>query len=332
MHKITEYFVKASLFTIRYFVYPLIIAFSLMFFLLTIPVIATKSIDYIPFVHLSLLFGLLFSTPIFAIQIGMKVTTLLGKRFERKGQEISVSLLKYKPSIKTRLQLKKYFLFLAISMLLIAFVLIGNAVVTREGTEPVSLNFGIGYIFVVVAMVCMQFYQVIYKESERALSYLEKSIRYIDNCLEGTENKPDAHFFGQALKSYEKTMPSFSSIRHLNDRIKQTELVLKLGTKEEIIAVRDFMKAFAQSIRERDEPAFYDNLAKLNLFLEKFVEGKKETIKLRMVSNREVAKKSFIEAVKPIWNKVVPFLILIAILALIYVLFGVNLAKFLGLA
>jgi len=332
MRKITEYFVKAGLFTIRYFVCPLIIAFGFMFFLLTVPNIATKSIDYFPFAVLSLLFGLFVSTPIFFIQIGMKITSLLGKRFEKRGREITVSLSKYKPSIKTRLQLKKYFLLLAIPMLLIAFMLIGNSVVTREGTEPFSPNFGIGYIFVVVALICLQFYQAMYKESELALLYMEKSIKYIDNCLKGTENKPDAYFFGQALKSYEKTMPSFSSIRHLNDRIKQTELVLKLGTREEIIAVRDFMKAFAQSIKEHDEPSFYDNLAKLNLFLEKFVERKKDVIQLRMVSNREVAKNSFVEAIKPIWNKVVPFLIIIAVLALIYLLFGINLAKFFGFA
>jgi hypothetical protein len=327
MRKSIQFIVKVGLFTTRYFACPLIIVFGIMFFILVIPNITEQYIDYTSFVFVSLIVGLLFSVPIFFVQIGSKITVLLTQRVEKNTNNLDSYLSKLKPSIKTRLALKKYFLLLSISLFLVATVLIGNSTVNRATT---SLSFGIGYIFLMTGLFCFLAYQNIYKENERALFFMEKSVERIDNCLKKTESISGTYFFEKALRSYQKTMPSFSAIKSLNDRIKQTELVLKLGTREEINAIRDIMNNFATAIRGNDEPFFYDSLAKLNKILEKFVEEKKEMIKLNMPSNREVVEKSFIEALKPIWDKVVPYLIIIAVLALIYVFFGVNLAKFFG--
>jgi hypothetical protein len=255
------------------------------------------------------------------------IINLFSKRVEKKSYNFNAYFSKLKISIGTRLQLKKYFLLLGISLLLIASVLIGNSIVNRATT---SLSFGIGYIFMMAALFCYLVYQNIYKENERAAFFMEKSIERIDDCLTNKKSKYSTHFFEKALRSYQKTMPSFSSIKNLNKRIKQTELVLKMGTEDEIIAIRNIMNDFAKAIREQNEPSFYDNLAKLNQILEKFVKEKEELIKLDMPTSREVAGKSFAEAVKPIWDKVVPYLIIIAVLAAIYFLFGVNLAKFFG--
>jgi hypothetical protein len=330
MHTALQYLIRAILFTIRYFIAPLIVGFGVMFFILTIPSITIKSINYYPIVVLSLLFGTLISTPFLFLQIGMKIVLLLSQKFVKETTSFNVRISKLKPSIRTRILLKKYFLAVSISMFLIAIVLIGNSIVTREGSEPLSLNFGIGYIFVVAGMFCLQIYREIYEENEYALFFMEKSLEYTNYCLEKAESEPNVYSFEKALRSYQKTMPSFSSIKNLNDRIKQTELVLKLGTKEEIGAIRDIIEAFTKSIREHDDPSFFNNMSRLNQLLEKFVDEKKDLIQLSTISNREIAQKSFIEAAKPIWNKVVPYLIIIAIFAVIYLLFGVNLARFFG--
>lgn len=333
MNRIIQYLVKASLFTLRYFVCPLVIIFGIIFFILTFPVIGSNSINYYPLILLSLIFGSLFSSPIFMIQIATKITFLLAKRIDKNANRITTWTQRIpKPSIKTRLELRKYFSLLAISMFLISSAFFSRSIAIQIASEKYQPppDFFVGYISLVAAFFFIQIYLNIYKQDEKALFFLEQSVTNIDYCLKEGKLRPSSRLFEIALKSYQKILPSSYPIKNLEKKLKQIELLLKRGTKEEIIKFREFVNALANSIKQHDSPSFDRSFSELSQFLEQFEHEKETMYELNKLSRREAWKKTLSEFLKPSLEKVIGYLILLAILVLLYYLVGVNLAGLLG--
>lgn len=127
------YLAKVSLFTVRYLICPLVVVFGIMFSILVIPIISSQSINYLPLILISLAYGWIFASPIFFLKIAFSVS----KRFERKADSLENRLSKkFKISIRTRIDLKKYFGVLSFSMFLVCLVLFIRYFVTHSNAPP----------------------------------------------------------------------------------------------------------------------------------------------------------------------------------------------------
>jgi hypothetical protein len=189
-----------------------------------VPSLNSKSINYSLLILTSSVFGLVFSVLIFLLEIA----NAIGKRFEKRATELDKRLANTIStiSIKTRMELRKYFGALSISIFLDGVVLIVKTFVT-EFKAPSKLpllppiEFVIGFVCLGIAFFLFQFYLYIYAQAERAFFFFEQSVNNIDYCLKNTNNRPYTGFFENALKAYQKNMPSFCSM-DLEKRIRQT--------------------------------------------------------------------------------------------------------------
>lgn len=126
-----------------------------------------------------------------------------------------------------------------------------------KGFELPPIELVGAYITTIVAVFFLQLYVFVYSQTERALFFLEQSVENVNCSLKKDIGRPYIRFFEKALKAYQKTMPSFCSM-DLEKRIRQTELVFRRGTKDDIIKTRDIINSLADSIRQQN-PASFDN-------------------------------------------------------------------------
>jgi hypothetical protein len=325
-----QHLAKVGLFTIRYLVFPFIAVFGVVFFIMMFPNIGVQSLDYFPLILVSLLYGWVISSPIFFMQIAMQISVSLGKKAEKKVNSLENRLSKrFKPSIKTRLELKKYFGALSVSIFLVFSVLFAKSVVTQfnvihRGIELPSIEVVAAYVSLIVALFFLQLYIVAYRQTEKALFFFEQSVENINYCLEDDVRRPYIRFFEKALKAYQKTEPS---IKDLERRIRQMGLVFRRGTRDDIIKIRDIINSFTSSIREHSPSSFDDSFKELAKFLDEFEKKKNDMYKFDMIPRREMWKNTLFDLFKPSLKKWIGYLILLAIVAFLSLLFGYERAK-----
>ena len=145
----------------------------------------------------------------------------------------------------------------------------------------------------------------------------------INYCLGDDVRRPYIRFFERALKAYQKTEPS---IKDLERRIGQMGLVFRRGTRDDIIRIRDIINSFTSSIREHSPSSFDDNFRELTKFLDEFEKEKNDMYKLDMIPRREW-KNTLFELFRPSLKKWISYLILLAIVAFLSLLFGYERVK-----
>lgn len=184
-----------------------------------------------------------------------------------------------------------------------------------RGFELPPIELVTAYLMTIVAFLFLQLYTIIYSQNERALFFLEQSVGNINYSLENDIRRPYIRFFEKALKAYQRAIPSFCSM-NLEKRIRQTELVFRRGTKEDIIKTRDMIDSLANSIKENNPSSFDDGFSELTRFLDKFEKQKEKNgmYKLEIVSQRELWKHMLFTLG---WKKDVSILVAILVIAFV---------------
>jgi hypothetical protein len=179
-------------------------------------------------------------------------------------------------SIRTRISLKPYLLIVAVSLLLITLAF--QIMFSKTGTslQPFSLDFWAVFGPYAISLLFLSGYVRCYKQEERAIFLLDRFFRRIDFCLRKPKIRLSVKDFKNALESYQKTLPDFYSLKNLEEKVRQTQLILDRGTPQEIRELQLFVFSLSSSIKMNDASSFRENFQNLCQFLErKEIEEKK---------------------------------------------------------
>ena len=329
IREILPYLAKAILHFIKYFVFPMFVSCSILLIIgLVVSLVLTfPQVDISSSFIISLLLGFMASLMIFVIKTIDKVFGFLWANRKLKSyMEHRLPKVKH-ISIRTRLLLKTYlfWLFVATASLCLSFFLIAYSDTRSEVQPPIySINFLIGMVF----YFCMAFfwigYRSIYKEKERTVYLLDKFSEDISIYLSNDDVKPNVNRFEEALKSYQRVLPTSFVIKDLKKRVMQTVLVLDRGSRKEIEGLQSLFRKTSVSIQEEDRRSVDQHFKKMIELLEKVQADKREILELA-TSRREKAKASIREIARIILHRVIPTLIIIVMLLAIYMLLGIKL-------
>jgi hypothetical protein len=230
MSKAKSYFGKAFYHIFKYFVCPFLTILGVMFLLLVSLNFLSENpanTDYLFLVELSSILSLLVAIPLFLIES----MTLLPPAL-RRNERINLLFEQHFPrigriSIKTRIELKPYLLALALSSFSIFIAVMIKANQTNTSLKFPSLDFWIFFVSYMGLPLFFVTYLRLYNKEEKAIFLLDRFFRRIDFCLNEPRSGLSAVDFENALKSYQKTLPSFYSLNNLKERVRQVQLILE---------------------------------------------------------------------------------------------------------
>ena len=310
--------------------FPMLVAVSILFFIVLVVslVLSFPQVDISSSFVISLFLGFMASTMILSLKTLYKIFDFLWANKKLRSY-LEHRLPKVKPtSIRTRLVLKTYLFWLSVATasLCFSFFLIAYSDARTElQSAYYSINLAIGMVF----YFCMAFfwigYRLIYEEKEKTVYLLDKFSEDISSYLSNDNAKPNVKRFEEALKSYQRVLPTFFVIKDLKKRVMQTVLVLDRGSRKEIEKLLGFLRRILVSIQKGDEPSADQHFIKMIKLLEKVQADRQEILELATASRKEKVKASIREIAKTILHKVIPTLIIIVMVLAIYMLLGIKL-------
>jgi hypothetical protein len=270
MGRITRYLGRITFHLLKYLASPFLVVFSVIFFLLVVfNYFSTNpaNTNYLSLAEVSLVFSLLPAIIIFI----MKTTTAFSDALQR-NKKINLYLEKHLPkigriSIKARMGLKPYLLVLALSMLLVSLAIYFKSNQTNTSIQPFSSDSVIFFVSYGSALSLFSGWARCYTKEERAIFLLDRFFRRIDFCMKVPRIRLGIKDLREALKSYQKTLPSFYTLKSLEETVGQTQLILDRGNSCEISKVQLFVFRLSSSIKMNDASSFREHFLDFRKFL-----------------------------------------------------------------
>lgn len=270
MRRITCYLERIAFHLLKYFASPFLAFFSVMFFLLVVfNYLSTNpaSTNYFSLAEVSLVISLLPAIIIFIMKTANSFGGALGQ-----NKEINLYLEKRLPkmrriSIKTRMRLKPYLLVLAISMFLVSLAIFLKLNQTHAPVTPFSYDSVILFVSYGSSLLLIYGWARCYTQEEKTIFLLDRFFRGIDFCMKEPRIRISIEIFREALKSYQKTLPSFYTLKSLEETVRQTKLILDRGNSGEISKVQLFVFYLSSSIKMNDASSFRKHFSDFRKFL-----------------------------------------------------------------
>lgn len=310
---------------VRYFVLPSIVITGIVFFVSVVVSTALNIQQWnaVSALSLDLLTATLFSSLIFASMISSKALAAI-LEFLSTNEKMSTFAKNYLPklkpiSIRTRILLKPYLGWLAISFI---FLSIGFFVMffVEQTSYSKSINLILGVSFYVGLFFALWSYRLAYTEKEKTLFLFDDISCNVGNCLKNkSAPKPSPESFEEAFRSYRKTLPAYYAMKDINKRAAQFRLVLDRGSREDIEKLQRYLQALSYSVKNDDSASFDEHFGEITDLLEEVQKDKEEIIELRTVSR----KKSVASVIVPVVYKVLPALIVVVVILVLYKVFGI---------
>ncbi len=313
---------------IRYFAFPLLVAGSVLFLIglgVNFIMSSFQTVDTNFAFSFSLLFSIIVSMAIFGIKTTERLFEFLWTN--RKLQSFEKRLPKIRISIRTKILLKPYLLWLTVAAASLFFTFFSIAYSKRS--EPPTLFDSEEFLIGLASYFGMGFswgaYKSIYREREKAAYFFKKFSEDIGSNLSSDTVKPNLGDFKEALKSYQKALPAFFVLKDYKKRVLQTGLILNRGTKDEVKELQGYLENISVSIQKKDKSTVDRHFGELIQLLEKVEEDKQKILELVVTSKKERTKVLLQEMGKQVLYKAIPTLVLIAIAVALYMLWGYRL-------
>lgn len=329
MHKAVRYFAKATLHFIRFCVYPIVVAFSFLLFAFTIATwfVTPSEVNSITILQASFLFAVILSSPILVVYTVKGIFDLADK-----SEKVTTFFHKHSPKIReklpieSRLVLKRYLLYLSISMFLLTIALLIRSI-PNIPVSLFSLDLWSWFGAYVLAGFLLQGYQGAYTEEERALFFLKEFNRDVKRYIENDDTQPDVQSFEKVLKSHQRTMPSYCGFKNWKLKVRQIQIVLERGSKKDISQLQVFLNDLLKSVEDNNNSSLDKHFAEMVRFLEDFEKEKSAVIEISILSKKEKMKTSLQQLLKPVLNKVIPYIILAALGLAMSMILGIKLTN-----
>jgi hypothetical protein len=304
MDKVKRYYKKVPYYSrkigshlLRYLATPFLAVFSTTVFLfVVINYFSTNpsSTNFLPAIEASSLFALFPAILIFTLKTTSSILEALGRNkkinlyFERHRHIVS------RISIKTRIWPKPYLLVLAFSMLLLTLAILLKSNQTETAIQLFSFDFVIFMVSMGSSLLLVSAWARCYTPEERAIFLLDRFFRKIDFCLREPKIRLDIEDFRNALKSYQKSLPSLYSLRNLDETVRQTELILSRGETQKILKVQLFVFRLSCSIKTNDASSFHQNFFDFCKFLGENESNEEKILQVNKSRIREYLRINFL--------------------------------------
>jgi hypothetical protein len=223
-------------------------------------------------------------------------------------------------SIKTRMEVKPYFFVIFLSMSFIVLALLAKANQTNT-----TVDFWLFFIPYMLAPTFFMAYMKAYRQEEKTVFLLDRFIRDIDLC-KGYGDRLSVRDLENALKAYQKTLPTFCSLDGLRTKLKQIKLILDRGSKQEICKVQEYLYHLSKSIREGNAPSFDKYFFALGQFLNEAEDDRKGIIQITGLTRKEKVSTYITTLGSLSLKKVLPLIFVAIVIYVIYVLSGIKLS------
>lgn len=228
-------------------------------------------------------------------------------------------------SLETAFNLRSILAFTSVPMAMLAFTFL--MLKNSMSDVPASDLYGwVAFVFLGGFAIVSSISLGILNEKQKATLLLCKFSEDVKASIEKTESSfLISRKFARGMKALNGTLPRACRIPSLDRRISQVELILYLGDKKDLIMLSDHVLGISESIETDYLEGFDEKYRNLTRFLDGFENKKKGVVELaEKVSLRERIKKQSGEVVREILVKTIPFLIVILLSILIYMLSGIR--------
>jgi len=316
-----------GLYLFKYLLCPFLIILGTIFLIFTIlNKLSTSPVSSYSILWESSLFSLIFWSPFFVSMVLAKIlSAIIQSEKLRRYEEKHFPKIRIRISIKTRMEIKSYLLILSFSMFLVTLAMLVESYQTYATPPQFSLFGRLVFIFSYLATILLLMISlIIYKQEERAIFFFDRFFRSINLYQSNLRIRVDIKDFEKALKSYQKTLPSFYALKNLKEIVGRTQLVLNRGTSDEITKTQMFIHSLSNSIKTHDKPLFDKTLIEMNKFLVDMEAGKKDIIQIN-VSRKELLQSSFKKVLSESMREILVALVLLSIIIIFYFVFGIKL-------
>jgi len=228
--------------------------------------------------------------------------------------------------LSQRITSRKYYLILSYCFALLGAVSLIFLVRSYPPTTSVSfISFALTIVFLELSIAYIYRYQIIVQDKEQAVFYLGKFWDRLRKAYEKKGQIPSIEDLSKGFKYYENSLASSITLKSTKEKLNQINLVLDRGSKSDHKRLMRVLKKIIDAIEKGDHNEFDIVFVELIDFLSAFENEKRDVIELGKPTRIKRGRLLLSELAKPILERVVPMLIILAIIALVYIWSGIRL-------
>lgn len=243
-----------------------------------------------------------------------------------KATEKGVKKRRLRP-LSQRLASRKYYLlsFYCFTLLTLVSLIFLVRAYWPAFTITSASRFILTVFFLEFAALSVYYYQYLVQDRERAVFYLRSFNEKLEKALDGKHGQiPSAKLLSDGFKYYEKSLASPFKLKSIKEKLRQIRLVLERGSKGDCKKLLSIFRKIVDAIEKENHEEFDTLFIELRDSLNTYVNTKKDVIELGKPTRMSRIESSLSQLAKPIAEKVVPWLVILAIVALISYLSGIR--------